>query len=718
MSYLQDFQKHIKKFDYPGFLKLWEEYCYSDIPDVEELKQILNETKNSDLAQSFGNHVQRAILLWEKIENEQDKYDILKLIVDIQNKNDMDLAEIAYNALQDKFSNDPLFNEKIRLVGLRSRDNFQGAISRYELLSHINKGKFVFHTSGWGTGEIIDFSLIREEMTLEFEYVIGHKSLSFDNALKTLIPLSDNHFLSCRFGNPDLLEKKAKDNPLEIIHLLLKDLGPKSAAEIKDNLCELVIPAEDWNRWWQTARSKIKKDTKIESPKTTTGLFKLRKEEVSHEEQLHKELDKKPDPNEIIQMVYSYMKNFPDTLKNQEFANSLQIKLNDILSYDELDPAKRFQIYFFLQDLKAENATDKIKEFIEKNEIIDPIVNDISIIGLKKKALMALRKYKKDWEKIFLDIFLTLDQNILREYLFTELLKNKKEELEEKLQLLLKQPLSYPQCFIWYFQKIITDKKNLPYSDSSGKKLFFEGFMILLDHLNKSPEFRDLVKKMISILTSNRYELVREIFEMTTINEAKEYILLATKCSVLSDHEIKIIHSLAKIIHPSLQTSKYEEASNEGGDIIWITPKGYDALKEKILHVSSVDIIDNAKEIEEARSHGDLRENAEYKAALERRSRLQNELKNLSDQFNKAKILYKENITTNKIDIGTTFECNAPNVKNEEYTILGPFEANPEKNILSYQSKLAQEVIGKSVGEKFAFQDKEFTITKIRNALE
>ena len=252
MTYLQDFQKHIKNNDYTNFLKLWEEYCYSDIPDVEELKQILNETKNSELAKSFGQHVQRALLLWEKIEDEQDQYDVLKLIIDIQNKNDEDLAEITYKTLEKKYANDKLFNEKIRLVGLRTGENFQGAISKYELLSHVNKGKFVFHTSGWGTGEIIDFSLIREEMTLEFEYVIGHKNLSFDNALKTLVPLPDEHFLSCRFGNPDLLEKKAKENPIEVIKLLLKDLGPKNAAEIKDNLCELVIPASDWNRWWQT----------------------------------------------------------------------------------------------------------------------------------------------------------------------------------------------------------------------------------------------------------------------------------------------------------------------------------------------------------------------------------------------------------------------------------------------------------------------------------
>jgi len=194
MTYLKQFKEKIKSNDYPGFLKIWEEYCYNDDVHFEELKQILLETQKSDLVESFGQHVNRALFLWEKLIDSEEKHEILKLIIDIQNKNDDELAELIHQHLKTRYHDDPLFNEKIRLIGLRSRGDFQGAISKYELLSHVKKGKFVFHTAGWGTGEVLDVSLLREEMILEFEYVVGHKSLSFENALKTLLPLPDNHF--------------------------------------------------------------------------------------------------------------------------------------------------------------------------------------------------------------------------------------------------------------------------------------------------------------------------------------------------------------------------------------------------------------------------------------------------------------------------------------------------------------------------------------------
>ena len=94
---------------------------------------------------------------------------------------------------------------------------------------------FVFHTGGWGTGEIIEMSMVREELTLEFEYVIGPKHLSFEKAFRTLIPLDSTHFYTRRFGDPDNLEKEARENPNEVIRLLLRDLGSKQPQKLKKN---------------------------------------------------------------------------------------------------------------------------------------------------------------------------------------------------------------------------------------------------------------------------------------------------------------------------------------------------------------------------------------------------------------------------------------------------------------------------------------------------
>ncbi|MGK3946252.1 hypothetical protein ABK046_48860, partial [Streptomyces caeruleatus] len=80
---------------------------------------------------------------------------ILKLILDIQTTNSESLATIALEYLTKLYADTTYFNEKIRLVGLRTQIDFKGAIRNFELLNHMSKGKFIYHTGGWGVGEII-----------------------------------------------------------------------------------------------------------------------------------------------------------------------------------------------------------------------------------------------------------------------------------------------------------------------------------------------------------------------------------------------------------------------------------------------------------------------------------------------------------------------------------------------------------------------------------
>jgi transcription elongation GreA/GreB family factor len=339
------------------------------------------------------------------------------------------------------------------------------------------------------------------------------------------------------------------------------------------------------------------------------------------------------------------------------------------------------------------------------------LIESIEIVPFKKRILTAIRENKKDWEVIFLAQLLSISQNNLRDYILSELLASKTTKLKSKLEELIEHPLMFPGPFFWYFQKIFTET-NLPLSDDENKNNFFESFLILLDHLENKVEYKDLAKKMITLLSADKYSLVRTIMEKTSVNQAKEYLLLATKCRLLNDHDVKVIHSLAKVVHPNLEEYKPDVTEE---DAIWATEAGYLKIKTKLNHLSTKEMIDNAKEIEEARAHGDLRENAEYKAALERRNRLQTEIQTLSSQINSVKILIKNEISTEKASIGTIIDCIDDKGEKKSFTILGPFETDAEKNILSFQSKLAKEILGKKIGEKFVLKNSSYTIIDIRN---
>lgn len=720
MAYLKDFRERLQNNDYPGFLKLWEEYCYGDQPDGEEMIAVFESVKSSELAKSFGMHVERILPLWRELKDPDQICNTLRLILDLQTTNSEELADLATEYLKTKYEGDPLLNEKLRFVGLRTRERFQSAIRNFELLTHFQKGNFVLHTAGWGTGEIIDISLVREEVTIEFEYVIGPQPFSFEKAFKTLIPLPADHFYSRRFGNPDQLEKEARDHPAELIRLILRDLGPKTAAELKEEICDLVIPAKDWNRWWQTTRAKMKKDTKIEFPGNLKNPFILRAEGIPHEVLFHKALEAKPEINATIQMIYTFLRDFPETLKNPEFKASLELRLKNFLR-EEISENQKLQILFFLDDLGSKKMSQEIADLIAQLHNPAETIRSIEVLSFQKRALQQMRRLRKEWQEVFLDLLFTADQNLLRDFTLSELDNPQtKEALKQQLSALLIHPLSFPEVFVWYFQKIIDQKSEFPFSDSEGQNRFFEGLLILLDHLEQKPQYRDLSRKIISLLTTDRYKIVRDIFQRSTLEETKEYLLLATKCSVLTDHDIKILHSLAEVVHPSLARLRKEKDRGAGSEetIIWTTREGYQKIQFRIQQIATVETVHNAREIEAARALGDLRENAEFKAALERRDRLQSELKLLSDQIAKARILTPEDVPSDEVGIGSVVHCRDSKGEHLRFILLGPWDADPEKHILSFQSKLAQAMKGRTVGEKFEFQGENFAIADIDNYFE
>lgn len=720
MAYLKDFRGRIQNNDYPGFLKIWEEYCHGDQPDGDEMVAILESVKKSELAKPFGLQVERAIPVWRLLTNSEYSHAVLRLIFDLQTTNSEQLADLATDYLKERFAEDPLFSEKMRLVGLRNREKFQGCIRDYELLTHLKEGNYIFHSAGWGTGEITSVSLVREEVSSEFEHVLGIQTLSFDKAFKTLIPLEKDHFYARRFGNPDALEKEAREAPTEVIRQLLHDLGPKNAAEIKEEMIDLVIPAEEWNRWWQSARTKLKKDTKIACPKELKDPFHLREKELPHEMAFHKALEENPGVHSTIHMTYTFLRDFPETLKNGEFKASLVSKINEMISAEKMTDAQKMSLLLILADLDVANSEKSIQENLSQMHRIADLVREIDIAAHQKRILQYIATTRKDWSEIFLDLLFSVDQNSIRDYLVSELNSAAtKDALKKKINTLLVHPISYPEVFIWYFQKVMDKKSKLPFSEKEGKNLFFEGLLILLDHLEQKPTGKDQAKKVLNLITDDRYAIVREIMQQSSIEEVKEYLLLATKCGSFTDHDIKILHSLAEVVHPSLsRLRKDKDQGQTPENIIWTTQEGYQKAQNRIKQIATVDTVQNAKEIEAARALGDLRENAEFKAALERRDRLQSEMKFFSDQIAQARILTPNDILPDEVGVGSVVTVRDSKGEHLKFTLLGPWDADPEKRILSFQSKIAQSMKGRTIGEKFNFQGEEFTILDINSFFE
>ncbi len=504
--------------------------------------------------------------------------------------------------------------------------------------------------------------------------------------------------------------------------MLLKDLGPRSAGEFKDELCDLVIPEKEWAKWWQMARSKLKKDTMVEVPETLRDPFRLRKAELLHEERLLKAMQKISDPNELILTSFNFVRDFPQVLKNAEIKQTIQEKLQALLEEPSLTHAQELQISIFLEtQLSVQLKDKKIETLILPPSNIHKILDDILIAAYKRRMLMLVKSLRSDWVEVFLSILFSNQQSYVREYLFKELNQDETRSLlVQRLKELQQNPKDNPETLFWYFQLIISKEgPSLPLGSKDQLPHWFEAFLILFQFLEFRPEYRELSKKMYMLIQGKRYAMVRQLLEGSSLEFANEFLLLVSKCQSLTDTDLQILRSLAAVAHPSLAKAKPSAAmAHQEDHTLWTTEAGYMRTQERIREIGTTEMVANAKEVEAARALGDLRENSEYKFALEMRSRLQGELKSLSEQIGRARIITPIDVKSDEISIGSVVDVADSKNNIVVYTILGPWDADTDKNILSSQSKFVQAMLGLSKDDRFSFRDEDYKILGLKTIFD
>ena len=150
-----------------------------------------------------------------------------------------------------------------------------------------------------------------------------------------------------------------------------------------------------------------------------------------------------------------------------------------------------------------------------------------------------------------------------------------------------------------------------------------------------------------------------------------------------------------------------------------VTKIGFEQLEAELKHLKGVDRPNIIAAISEARSHGDLSENAEYSAAKEKQSFIEGRIQELEVVVSRAQVIDPALIKGNIIRFGATVVV-ADQATDEEntYQIVGDYEADIEKNKISLSSPLAKALIGKEAGDVAEFRapsgNKSFEILEVK----
>ncbi|MEA2039711.1 MAG: transcription elongation factor GreA [Thermodesulfobacteriota bacterium] len=149
------------------------------------------------------------------------------------------------------------------------------------------------------------------------------------------------------------------------------------------------------------------------------------------------------------------------------------------------------------------------------------------------------------------------------------------------------------------------------------------------------------------------------------------------------------------------------------------TREGLEKLRQELNRLKKVEKPKNIKAIEEALSHGDLSENAEYHAAKEVQSLLTGRINELENVISKSEVIDVEGGPADRVVFGhTVLLYNLVTDEEVAYQLLGPYESEPDKGKISVSSPLGQALVGRGAGEEVKVRTprgiQEFEILEIR----
>ncbi|MBI1860658.1 MAG: transcription elongation factor GreA [Deltaproteobacteria bacterium] len=150
-----------------------------------------------------------------------------------------------------------------------------------------------------------------------------------------------------------------------------------------------------------------------------------------------------------------------------------------------------------------------------------------------------------------------------------------------------------------------------------------------------------------------------------------------------------------------------------------MTVIGHKKLEEELKSLKTVERPKVIAAIAEARSHGDLSENAEYDAAKDRQAFLEGRIAEIEDKIARAQVIDTSEVRSDRIVFGATVELmDVDSEEKKTYRIVGTDEADIKLGLLSIESPIARQLLNKSAGDQVIIRvpkgDVEYEILSVR----
>ena len=708
----------------------WLSIAESNNKNLQELLNVVDLLAKREERKRAHDFLMLLIPYYKQKELYRDVLEILKKVLEYNPKEKglaKDIAECYSNIHKDR----PYAKVLIEKIGIETATDINKAIKILEKYFYLDSGDYVYHKS-WGVGEVVSVNTEEEKININFEKKSDH-SIAMDIAPDILQKLDKDDLLAMIYAQKDVLNKMMEEDQVGLIKLTLKYFkGKASVSNVKTRLTSGILPPEAWSKWWTSTKKMLKKDLyiKLTDGTPTTSFLELRTSPMTHHEEILERLMHAEDTNKKVEIAKKYVSEIKDAELCKETLNEVAniiIKEADKTYGTNISVA--IECLLLLEDiqdfLKVEPGKYKnnAESFIRAEGNLSELVNKMNILDYRKQALRLIKKAKPDtWHGEFVSIFFVNSGN-LWEFIIKDLIaENKKDSLEAISFKVFNHFNAHPEHYIWFCKNGMNERYPELYQNIDPATMFIR-LIELMDNMyfkiqkGRDGDLRTILNKALALAEDKGVAYATTVLSDTN---AENIFNIVSACKGLEDWFKVSVENIIRERFPDLFEEpglvKLDESK------IYVTEEGYEKKKKEFDHLMNVEFAENARDLGEAISKGDLRENAEYKAAREKQAMLVEKAERMKAELQKVVLMDIRSINAETVSPGTKVTIkHHGKTELEIYTILGPWDVDIEKGIISYQSPIGKGLLNRTVGETVTIKLPEgesvYEIVKIEKAL-
>ena len=613
-------------------------------------------------------------------------------------------AKVRGDSIRDllkKATKDRLVASFIDAVGFDVR-KLSESVGRLGILLSFRPGTRVLN-SAWGLGEIKRLDSFYRRITVDFRTRHGHQ-LTFDAACETLAIAPDDHILVIAKADPDRVQKMLKDSPGEFVKEMLRSFGNMPVTRLEE-LCAQhgFVKTANWKSFWDRARADLRKDRVVEIPTRRADPMVLKAAAESYGDGWFTAFSQMTDPKSILAAV----REFESAGKFKELDADGHAKIADRLAFAlkgarKVDDALYARLAFCLSGLKLDEAlADKARSYLWGEERYLDAARNLPARETANLVAFLVADNPADRKSRLFDVLPRMCFPFL-----TETLRYFKDDeaCEEKVAALLRDP-SAPATLVTLVLGRYDDFKH-------WTKL--PPLVVILTHAIALGEGRQSgetlrMQNVIRRLFADQNWLKGIFGQLQPADQALFFERFQASIAWDPSTHHTIVVRMTHIV-PELASRQVHKVEPEA--VARITSlRSYAERKAAYQKLINVDMPANAKRIEFARSYGDLSENAEYQYAKDEQRALMQKQTLMQEEIEAVKPTDFANVAADVVRPGTMVTIVAADGVEKTFTVLGEWDNDLDRGIISNKTRLAQNMLGKKPGDVFDLPDAEGNVS-------